>query len=52
MLLTRLSSLGAVPTEAPTFPSPNEPSRLLILRELLYFSPVTQPAAWDAYKRL
>jgi hypothetical protein len=41
-----------VPTDAPTFPSPNGPGRLLILRKLLYFSPVAQPAAWDAYKRL
>jgi hypothetical protein len=43
---------GTVPTEAPTFPWPNGPGRLLILRKLLYFSPVAQPAAWDAYKRL
>jgi hypothetical protein len=46
------AALRAVPTEAPTFPSPNGPGRLLILRKLLYFSPVAQPATWDAYKRL
>jgi hypothetical protein len=33
--------LVAVPTEALTFPSPNGPGRLLILRKLLYFSLIT-----------